>query len=104
MKETIFVATLALAVIAGPGCPPSPKPPPSDADAGIVIVDRDAGPATCERACAHARDIHCPVGDPTPKGASCEVVCGNVQDSGSVAHDLACWISAASCARLNACR
>lgn len=91
MHPRALVLLLATTLLA---CPPSP-PAPTPAPAG--------GEPSCDQFCAHARRLGCRVGTPTRKGASCEAVCRNVQESGIASFDLRCGMAADSCQALDAC-
>jgi len=86
---------LGFVVCAFTACPkPIPTPPsPTPID----------GPATCGTACERLRIMRCPGGEPTPAGATCETVCGNMQTSGIVAWDLTCVTMAANCTAADNC-
>lgn len=79
-----IVAGIALIALHPPivGCTP-PMPPEIK-----VPPPAPLAPATCETACAHARELGCVVGTPTPAGATCEEVCRNVERIG---HEEARW-------------
>lgn len=73
-------------------CPTSPAP-----------ASPDAGPATCETVCAHELALGCTQAKPTQEGATCETVCLNAVSSGLFKLNLACRLSATSCAAAEAC-
>ncbi len=86
-----LLTSMPWAIACGP-TPPEPKPP---IDPSVV---------SCADYCRHIRDeLHCPQGAPTKKGASCEVVCGNVENSGYVQNARACSMRAQTCAAVSAC-
>jgi hypothetical protein len=60
-------------------------------------------PADCSAMCANLRILHCPAGDPTPKGAPCEAVCENTESSGYASENPRCQAKAASCDAADAC-
>ncbi len=119
----VFCAVLAFCLAA---CPrPSPVPPTPDADSGGGDLLPDAGPIvdasdldasgdpdadlldaasyTCSNWCAHAAKLGCPAAKPTPKGASCAVVCSNATTGGAITWNLRCRIGAKTCAAADAC-
>ena len=59
----------------------------------------DVVPVSCETACANQRALSCEIGQPTPEGHDCVVVCQNLEDGpiASVRWDLECLTEAASC-------
>jgi len=57
----------------------------------------------CEAMCDNLRKLHCPAGDPTPKGVPCEVVCQNVESTGYASENPRCQARAADCAAADAC-
>ena len=57
----------------------------------------------CIVMCAHLRVLHCPAGDPTPKGAPCEAVCENTESSGYASENPRCQAKAPSCEEADAC-
>ncbi len=59
--------------------------------------------ADCIVMCAHLRILHCPAGDPTPKGAPCEAVCENTESSGYASENPRCQAKAPSCEEADAC-
>lgn len=64
----------------------------------------DAGtPADCAAACAHMRELGCEEGKPTPKGATCEDVCNNVEASGTVTLHPSCVVGIARCDQVESC-
>lgn len=76
-------------------CSPSPVNPTNDAEAT----------PNCALACSKMRAMHCPLGQPTAKGASCESVCLNVQQQNMGAgFDATCVANASSCAAADVCR
>lgn len=89
---------LLLVAVALVGCPrpiPPPTPPAPDADAST--------PATCADACARLRQLGCPAGQTTPKGAPCEEVCENVTSSGLIVWDLDCIARGVTCGSTDRC-
>jgi len=80
-------------------CPPPPAPTPPTPDA----ADSGGPSATCEAWCSHAADLKCEAAKPTAKGATCTVVCLNVQNSGVVVWNLRCRVAATSCALADEC-
>lgn len=59
--------------------------------------------ADCSAMCVHLRTLHCPAGDPTPKGAPCEAVCQNTESSGYASENPRCQSTAPSCEAADAC-
>lgn len=57
----------------------------------------------CIVMCAHLQIMHCPSGDPTPKGATCEAVCENTESSGYASENPRCQAKATSCESADAC-
>lgn len=74
------------------GCPdphvPDPRPDPN----GV----------TCEKVCAHWRNLGCEEAEPTPDGASCVDVCESIQAS-SLPDDLECQAAVESCGEIDNC-
>lgn len=60
-------------------------------------------PSDCQDACDNLRKLHCPAGDPTAKGASCEAVCINTESSGYASMNPRCEAKATSCDAADAC-
>lgn len=89
MKHLLLVLALC-------GCP-KPAPP-----APVPPRAADAGPATCAEVCDRLRELSC-IDGPTPEGARCEEVCGNIMDSGFLVWDLDCRARAVSCDEIEAC-
>ena len=88
---------LSLCLVA---CGPTPGP------VGPTPGAPDAGPpgvVTCAAYCAHAAELGCDQGRPTPNGATCMQVCDNVQTSGYAQMDLRCGYSATNCSAIDAC-
>ena len=72
--------------------PPTPPPPPAP---GVV---------SCEDYCRHLRDeLHCPQGENTKDGGTCEAVCENIAMSGYVQNQRACSMAAKTCAEVDRC-
>lgn len=89
---------VALAALTLAGCPSPVVPPgPEDLDAGRA--------ASCASACTHLRSLACEAGQPTPHGATCEVVCDNAR-SGPVEARWAtsCIAHAPDCSSADSCR
>lgn len=57
----------------------------------------------CHAMCGNLRAHHCPAGDPTRKGATCEAVCENTESSGYASENPRCQARAASCEAADAC-
>lgn len=103
LVDTVLYVSLGLALTTacGPTNPPKPPDPYEDPDAG---PDASRSP-TCAGACARMRDLGCPLGNKTPRGATCEEVCKNVQENNAGAgFDVRCLSTARSCAATSACR
>lgn len=89
------------------GCPkpppPDPPPPPPLDDAGVDVEEPppapEAGPATCETACAHMRKLGCKLGEDTQEGRKCEQVCEKAQTGtlDLLRWDLLCLTTATAC-------
>lgn len=75
-------------------------PPPPVNHNGPLPTGSDAD---CAAMCEHMRSLHCPSGDPTPKGATCEAVCQNVESSGYASENPRCQAQAATCDAADAC-
>ena len=104
MKKLV-IAILALFV--GAACSTAPcacsappvSPSPELADAAKPKA------STCGSACVHMRDLHCELGNVTPRGATCEKVCENTHaNNASVGFNVDCLTSAATCGAADACR
>lgn len=94
MKWLSLVALAALTA-----CSPSPTP-----IAPVEPLDA-ARPPACGSACEHLRALGCTLGKPTPRGASCETVCDNVQvENAGAGFPTACLSTAKTCAAADACR
>lgn len=95
----LLLAGAIISFVGVAGCPITPvptPPPPTPTD----------GPATCRDACARLLILHCPAGEPTPEGASCEKVCENHQkqtETLGLSWDLNCVTMAMSCAIADDC-
>jgi len=72
---------------------PPPVPPPKP----------PAGEPSCATACDRLREMRCRTGDNTPAGATCEDVCGNMEDSRIIAFGVDCVTRAESCAVAESC-
>lgn len=60
-------------------------------------------PADCHAMCENLRALHCPAGDNTPKGDTCEAVCENTEASGYVSENPVCQAHVKTCAAADAC-
>lgn len=60
--------------------------------------------ATCEESCTQLRTLGCKEGAPTPKGATCETVCADVNASGHARWASDCLVVARSCEEARSCR
>jgi hypothetical protein len=108
----LFVALLPLAcTICHPQVEPTPPPmpvappPPSDAGSPPVVMDA-ARLDACDRACRNLRARHCPDGDPTPAGTTCEAFCRAEKarpESRLTARYLACLAAITTCASEDGC-
>lgn len=100
LEHFSLAALTALALVGAQGgsCHREPTPRPEPAPLGD-----SAAPGDCSAACSHLRDLGCPAGQPTPKGASCEEVCQSTEDSGVVTLNPACVARAASCDAVDNC-
>ena len=85
---------LFLLATAACSSPPKPRPP-------IVVVDASA--PSCASVCDHWRSLGCDESEDTPKGATCEDVCENVQNSGIINWNLGCRASVDSCDIIDSC-
>lgn len=74
--------------------------PPVDNHNGPLATGTDAD---CHAMCENLRKRHCEAGAPTPKGASCEAVCTNIESSGYASENPRCQATAASCEAADAC-
>ncbi len=83
------------------GCTPQATWPPPAVNHGAPI---SAGtPADCQAMCENLRRLHCPGGDPTPKGALCEAVCENTESSGYATENPLCQAHVKTCEAADAC-
>lgn len=95
MKRSFLLLFGVLAV--GCSSAPSPKPPVEQGNA--------ARAPSCGSACEHLRLLGCSIGKVTPRGASCETVCDNVQlQNAGAGFSVACLARAKTCAIADACR
>jgi hypothetical protein len=87
-------------LVLGASCsPPAAWPPPVNHTTPI-----SAGtPADCQAMCENLRLLHCPAGDPTPKGATCEAVCENTESSGYATENPFCQAHVKTCEAADAC-
>ena len=105
MKKLV-VAVLALLV--GAACSTAPcacsAPPVSPSPPELADAARPKA-STCGSACVHMRDLHCELGNVTPRGATCEKVCENTHaNNAGVGFNVDCLTSAATCGAADACR
>lgn len=100
MRVLLVIAMLG-AFACGPTCPPgAPASPQCSVDAGPAPV-----PATCATACVHLRELGCDLGEPTPRGATCERVCAEVQaHNAGAGFDPRCLAHVSTCADADECR
>lgn len=94
-KLFMIIATAALGA-----CYPAPGKPAYTPIDGPVAAGTEAD---CQAACAALRAHHCPDGDPTPRGGTCEAVCLNTERSGYASMHPACVAKIDSCAGEDAC-
>lgn len=94
----IAILTMATTLVAACGPAPAPQAPST--------VEAEAGaPNSCTTACTNLRKLHCPLGEPTRKGASCETVCDNVQvNNAGAGFPVVCLTRAKSCEIADTCR
>jgi uncharacterized protein YijF (DUF1287 family) len=93
---------LAVAAALVGGCQ-KPVPAPVHPDASDAAAACTARASVCAY-CARMRDLHCPEGQPTAAGASCEDVTENTLRMGIFTLDLACRTRATTCVASNACQ
>src|SRR5690606_2076799 len=91
------------------GCQPVPAPPDANTQSAQSATQFSAQSsatsttgapvATCETACDNQRHLGCEIGQPTPEGASCVEVCGNLESGPivSIRWDIECLTGAESC-------
>ena len=99
VETLIFVGTLGIIACCHPHEPVTPTP---GGDGGAPPDAASRNP-TCALFCGHMRELGCVQGKPTPKGASCEEVCLNVQQSEFAKLDLRCGYDARTCEAATAC-
>lgn len=97
MRKSVTIASvcaaLALAQLAAHCEHDRPRP-----------VQPDAGtPADCDAACKHLRALKCPEGEPTAKGASCEDVCNNAENSQTITLSPVCVVKIKTCDEVDSC-
>lgn len=86
--------TLGFGILVGCPTPPKPAPRPAVADAG-----------GCGPACSHLRSKRCELGEPTPRGVTCEELCTRVlEENGGLGFPTDCISKADSCVEAEACR
>ncbi|MDQ2668027.1 MAG: hypothetical protein M3Z05_18795 [Gemmatimonadota bacterium] len=94
----VALLIVATTLVAACGPAPAPQAPSVEPEAGAPAMG-------CGSACTNLRSLHCSLGEPTKKGASCEVVCDNVQvNNAGAGFPVACLTHAKSCDAANACR
>lgn len=87
MRTALVITFLLALLVAGCTLLPDPMPPrPVPAD-----------PSACPAICAHLRELHCPDGQPTPLGRTCEDVCTSGLASGLVNWDPDCMRHLPTC-------
>ena len=94
MKNLLLVIFLSAC---STGCPHNPGPRP-----GPLPCPDGGAKATCADACARLKQLGCKGSGPTPEGADCVEICGNLVDS-NVIVDLECRARAASCEAIDRC-
>lgn len=99
IKKYSFIFLVSLASPAACSTYSGVLTPPPNHNGALAV----GTPADCQAMCEHLRLIHCPAGDPTPKGAPCEAVCENTESSGYASENPVCQSKAASCAAADAC-
>jgi len=104
-KISRTVGFTLFALLFFPGCPrPTPGPSPVPPVTVDALTAPDARKTyTCGDACAHLRALKCKMGNPTPRGATCEEVCDNVQGSGLASWNLGCIAAVKQCADVDSC-
>jgi hypothetical protein len=96
------LATFVLLIFLA-GCPkpfPPTPPGPGTTDAG---TDAEEAKRPCLAACRRLSKLACESARPTPEGASCTLVCENVQASGVISWNIECIRKAESCAAADLC-
>jgi hypothetical protein len=93
----VFVFAMASVLACPRPLPPAPPVPPAD-------PSQDGGAGGCAQACARLRELGCAAARPTPRGASCVEVCGNVESSGQVSWGPSCVVRSNSCAEASECQ
>jgi hypothetical protein len=103
MLSRLFIRiVMALVCLSYTCCTPVPQEP------SVPIQNHNGPLATgnsddCRDMCVNLRARHCPAGDPTPKGATCEAVCENAETSGYASENPRCQAKATSCDAADAC-
>lgn len=86
------------------GCPrPIPPPPPGPSPVTDGGSETDEARRPCLAVCRRLTALGCPSARPTAEGASCTVVCENLQSSGVAKLDVECMKKAASCEAADKC-
>lgn len=83
--RTLLLAVFALSLL---GCPREP------------VIPIGGG---CNESCDHAREMKCALGNPTPRGNTCEATCAKNDDNG-MPWPVACLRASKTCSELEACR
>lgn len=96
MKTLLFALAVLLSACSSYASVP-PQPP------GDPQVSEPGTPVDCQAACAALRAHHCPSGDPTPQGGSCEDVCNSTEASGYASMHPRCLAKIQSCDGVDAC-
>lgn len=92
---TIAAGFAALMLCAGHCDTPPADVRPKPVEAGT--------PEDCAAACAHMAQLGCEEAKPTPKGATCEDVCNNVESSGTITLSPACVVKITKCEEIDSC-
>jgi hypothetical protein len=90
-----IVSFFSLASIMACSCVPPVDPEEPEDEKPVIIIDDGPDPDDggskplpsdfdCSTACENQRRLECELGEPTPRGASCEDVCENNQSSSIV--------------------
>ena len=87
-------------LVAASCTPAAPWPPPAVTHDSAISAGT---PADCRAMCENLRRLHCPAGEDTPKGASCETVCENTEASGYATENPVCQAHVKTCAAADAC-
>lgn len=83
MKRIVILFAVVLL-----GCPPRPP---------VRVLPTDT--ASCDAACKHLQELHCPEGEPLENGTSCTMFCEETQSSGHALNP-SCVIHIKKCAEV----